>query len=137
MSCVATPPSRRGFATPTIGVSRSARSSEENVNPTIGRIVIYTLTEDDSEDINLRRQHFTAFNEKHRTSPGGHEIQFGETGKTGHMAHVGTIVFPGDEYPAMITRVYSDGGINLKVELDGTDNFWVPDACNWSWPERI
>jgi hypothetical protein len=107
------------------------------MNPTIGRIVIYTVTEEEAVKINLRRQHFRVFTEKHRTSPEGHEVQFGETGKTGHMAHVGTLVYPGDEYPAMITRVWDDGEVNLKVELDGTDNFWVMDAKNWSWPERV
>jgi hypothetical protein len=105
--------------------------------PTIGRIVIYTVTEEDAVKINTRRRHFVAFNENHRTTGLGHFVQEGQPGKTGHMAHVGSTVYPGDEYPAMITRVWDDGEVNLKVELDGTDNFWVSYAKNWSWPERV
>ena len=41
------------------------------------------------------------------------------------QAHVGNIVRSGDHAPAMVVRVWTEGTVNLKVMLDGSDEYWV------------
>jgi hypothetical protein len=79
--------------------------------PTIGRIVIYTLSTDDAVKINKRRD--DAVLSRH---------------SNGVMVHVGNEVMEGNEYPAIVVEVWGDrpdSPINLKVELDGSDAFWA------------
>lgn len=46
-----------------------------------------------------------------------------------------------DLLPAIITAVWSDDCVNLKVICDGTQNMWITsaqkgtDENNWHWPE--
>ena len=46
-----------------------------------------------------------------------------------------------EDAPAVITAVWGDERVNLKVLLDGEENLWVTSAClgtgkrEWSWPE--
>ena len=87
--------------------------------PTIGRIVIYTLTSMDAEAINRRREHAAAHMAEHRAN------------STGVMVHVGNEVYQGQEFPMIITRVWGpDAGsaVNGTVLLDGSDTFWVCSA---------
>lgn len=103
--------------------------------PTIGRIVLYTLSEQDAAYITARRN-------------------------IGLPAGVSTIgsgnsVSAGDIYPATIVRVWDiDGAVpscNLQVHLDGPDNFWALSRfqfgsqkelvnpqreSTWDWPAR-
>jgi hypothetical protein len=60
----------------------------------------------------------------------------------GAQAHIGNDVNPGDILPAMVLRVLGESGCsNLKVQLDGADEFWATsisyDAAKtpgtWHW----
>ena len=67
--------------------------------PTIGRIVIYKLSETDVSRIQAKRLGF-AYND----------------------------VRVGDEYPAIIVRTWGGtptSAVNLKVMLDGEDSYWA------------
>lgn len=71
--------------------------------PSQGRTVQYTLSEQDADQINFRRDDMDAPN-------------------------MGNRVSAGDTYPLVITRVWSQvegGAINGQVLLDGNDIHWV------------
>jgi hypothetical protein len=104
--------------------------------PTIGGIVIYTLSESDEYQINRRRQDATE--------------QEAGLAKTGYIVHVGNKVQRGQSYPAIVVRAWNDDGVNLQVFLDGNDVFWAtsklkcgtdeypPGTENrWHWPIRV
>lgn len=97
------------------------------IPPTIGRIVIYKLSREDSNAINRRRGHAAEHMNNHRMN------------QTGVMVHVGNTTSMGEEYPATIVRVWDDGKINLKVHLDGSDDYWATSReCGdgdgqWHW----
>lgn len=83
------------------------------MDPTIGRIVHYTLSQIDANLIHSRR-----------TSRG--------------VAY--NTVNAGDVYPALIVRTFGGHAVNLQVMLDGEDTYW---ACSrmlgdgpgtWAWP---
>jgi hypothetical protein len=98
--------------------------------PSIGRIVRYTLSEQDAARINRPRQEFHS------------NARFQGTGFVGH---VGNHVREGEVYPAMIVRVFDPRSTtaNLKVLLDGNDEFWATSRqlgdgpSFWAWPERV
>lgn len=98
------------------------------MQPSIGRIVHYQLTEHDAEAINRRRKDFS-------------ESRSGDQ-KTGFISHVGNDAAAGDVLPAVIVRVWGTA-CNLQVLLDGTDTYWATsrnegaDKGQWSWPERV
>ena len=107
----------------------------------LGRIVRYQLSEDDAQEINSRRHDFLAYQREAKPplSPGGH-------GRTGHIGHWGSAVKPGDEFAAMIVKVWAnhpDGLVNLQVYLDGNDVYWATSSAEgyaqgqWRWPDRI
>lgn len=111
------------------------------MQPTIGRIVHYTLTDQDASAINKRRADFEAF----RRSLAG-PAEPGMPGATGHMAHVGNHAAEGDVCPAMVVRLFehaAPGCANLQVHLDGTDTYWATSRYegdqpgHWAWPPRI
>lgn len=86
--------------------------------PTIGRIVHYTLTEEDADTINTSRRTSTA---------------------------KGNQVDAGDVYPLVITRVWGDqpdSAVNGQVLLDGNDVLWVTSTSvgagprHFAWPVR-
>lgn len=84
--------------------------------PTPGRIVEYTLTEQDADQINRRRKDAQA------------NIAAGTVGNTGFSLHVGNSVSAGDTYPLVITRVWGStegSAVNGQVLLDGNDTLWV------------
>jgi hypothetical protein len=113
------------------------------MKPTIGRIVIYTLTDYDALAINQRRSDFDSYRAKHAESA----IQGGDHGRTGHVGHVGNRVAEGDEYPAMVVRDWSAelGTVNLKVQLDGDDTYWATSRTHdehgkpgfWHWQPDV
>jgi hypothetical protein len=108
------------------------------VQPTIGRIVHYTLTAADADAINTRRTDFEA----HKQTLGG-KPQPGHRGATGHVAHIGNHAAAGDVYAAMIVRTFGGPAANLQVHLDGTDTHWATSRTegdgegHWVWPPRI
>jgi hypothetical protein len=76
------------------------------MKPTVGRIVLYTLTEQDAIEINQRRRDANAFR-RSLTFP----IESGEPGRSGHIEHVGNAASPGDIYP----RSSSATGMRLRA----------------------
>lgn len=105
-----------------------------NMKPSIGRIVIYTLSEDDAEKINRRR--IT-----------GHDLHKAlDTGKwhPGAQAHFGNPVVCGDEFPMIIVGVDPGGDfVNGQVMLDGNDTYWATSVHfgtgqrQWKWPQLV
>jgi hypothetical protein len=89
------------------------------LKPSIGRIVHYTLSQLDADEINRRRT----------DSPqaGNHALE-------------------GDVCPAVIVRIFGatpESAVNLQVLLDGNDQFWATSRTlgegpfHWAWPERV
>lgn len=106
------------------------------MKPSIGRIVHYTVSQQDADEINRRRADFSA----HVKSGGLRD------GGTGYVAHVGNHVEEGDTYPAVIVRIFGEtpeSAVNLQVFLDGNDTFWATSRTlgegvfHWTWPERV
>lgn len=84
--------------------------------PSLGRIVEYTLSEQDVQAIEARRQDARAALDWHREH------------KTGAVVHTGNPTTVGDTYPLVITRVWGDtaeSSVNGQVLLDGNDTLWV------------
>lgn len=94
--------------------------------PTIGRTVLYTLTDDDARKINSARSFEDAI-------PDGVQQHFGNRVKTGDVVSM------------VITRVEGEY-VNGQATLDGSDSFWVVrvrEASNggapggWHWPKLM
>lgn len=90
------------------------------MKPSVGRIVHYTLNQQDADEINRRRTHRVT--------------------RTGNDAR------EGDVYPALIVRIFGEtpeSAVNLQVLLDGSDSFWATSRTlgdgpfHWAWPERV
>ncbi|SHI68744.1 hypothetical protein [Streptomyces sp. 3214.6] len=88
-------------------------------NLTIGRTVIYRLSEDDARQITQDRIHNGVY---------------------------GNAASEGDCYPAVVVRTFPenpDDVCNLKVLLDGPDTFWATSRHEgdtpgtWAWPGRV
>lgn len=77
------------------------------MSPTVGRIVLYKLTAGDAQSIIQQRT----------LNP--------------HLQ--GNVACLGDEYPALVVRVFggSEPGLcNLQVLLDGNDSYWATSRPN-------
>ena len=87
----------------------------------VGSHVLYTLTADDAQAINRRRDDYSAFRRQ-----ASHEV-VGESGRNGHQGHFGNSASEGQQYPAIIVRVFdpSTTTANLQVHLDGNDTYWA------------
>jgi hypothetical protein len=105
---------------------------------TIGRIVQYTLSEEDAAQINRRRISVQEIREG---------IDSG-TWVEGAQAHVGEPVAAGRTFPAIVVREWAPQWpemVNLQVFLDGTDVYWAtsrlqterPQLGCWNWPEQV
>jgi hypothetical protein len=87
------------------------------MNPTLGRIVLYTLNEQDAAMI--RNQRIAA---------------------NGGM--LGNRVETGQVYPAIVVRTFGGSAANLQVLLDGPDTYWATSRAEgdgegrWAWPPR-
>lgn len=104
------------------------------MKPSIGRIVHYSLTTQDKEEI-----------ERHRVHGKGH----GDAWPKGAQAHVGNPVSVGEHVPMIVCVVWPNehgpnfDGVNGQVFLDGNDSLWVTSAKEgtepgtWHWPERV
>lgn len=50
---------------------------------------------------------------------------------------------PGQEYPAVVVRVWSGDLVNLQVHYDGDGCYWATsrnegqEQGRWHWPERV
>lgn len=107
------------------------------MNPTIGRIVHYTLGQSDAEQINRRRTSEHAIRE---------DIEDG-TWPKGAQAHIGNEARVGQVLPAIVVAVWSPRCVNLQLFLDGNDTLWLtsrevsdsgePQDFRWHWPEQV
>lgn len=96
--------------------------------PGIGRIVHYTLSEQDASAVNRRRGDANRNMTEHVECP------------TGCQLHQGNEVREGDVYPLVITRVWGTdptSSVNGQVLLDGTDNLWVTSVSVGEGPRRF
>lgn len=102
--------------------------------PSLGRIVLYTLTDHDADQINRRRSDAREHLAEHQKTANGVQI------------HVGNGVAAGDEYPLVITRVWGSSpgaAVNGQLLLDGNDTLWVTSTTEgegprmWRWPPRV
>lgn len=109
------------------------------MTPTIGRIVIYKLSEQNCSEINRRRTSGPSISERIKVL----------AWPVGAQAHIGNSAFSGQELPMVVCRVWPDefgagvDGINGQVFLDGNDTLWITSAREgtevgqWHWPERV
>ena len=96
------------------------------MQPTIGRIVNYTLSQDDANEINRKR---SGRGLRERVKPEA----------------LGNFAEAGQAFPAIVVRVWPSPGktqCNLQVLLDGADGAWVTSRIEgtergtWAWPPR-
>jgi hypothetical protein len=105
---------------------------------TIGRTVLYVLSDEDAKQINRRRTDSGSISDRIKL----------EKWPLGAQAHIGNPVGAGDIRPAVAVRVFGEGDkppVNLQVLLDGNDVYWATsraeDAAKtqgtWHWPDRV
>ena len=103
------------------------------MTPTIGSIVIYTLTPTDAQQVDDRR--------KHQVSIGGTVPRAGDS-----LRSTGNTPRAGDTCPAVVVRVFPGADVvNLQVLLDGDDTLWrtsvheglSTEQGTWRWPDRV
>ncbi len=91
------------------------------MKPTIGRTVIYKLSAENVQQIDVQRARSGAY---------------------------AIFVSEGQEFPLVIVRVWpyefgDQPGVNGQVILDGPDTLWVTsvgegtEPGQWHWPERV
>jgi hypothetical protein len=97
---------------------------------TVGRTVLYTLSQADAENINRRRGANTG----------------ADNWPQGAVAHVGNYAYAGDVVPLTVVRVWQADMVNGQATLDGNDSLWVTSAHKaageseqgcWHWPPRV
>lgn len=94
------------------------------MQPTLGRIVHYTLTQDDANTINRRRSGRAT-----RERVDVHTLgNFAEAGQT---------------FPGVVVRASGGTTVNLQLMLDGADGLWLTSRTEgtkpgtWAWPPRV
>jgi len=100
--------------------------------PTLGRIVIYRLKQEDADAINRRR------------NPDQGAPAVSENWPPGAQRHMGNMAHRGDEFPALIVRLWGlteGAAVQLQVFLDGNDVFWATSVVegeeNGMWRSPI
>jgi hypothetical protein len=97
---------------------------------TVGSIVLYTLHEQDAEQINRRRTDGRSIADRIAV----------EKWPLGAQAHIGNQVKAGEQFPMLVTKIWSPGYVNGQVFLDGNDCFWATSVQegtqghSWSRP---
>lgn len=106
--------------------------------PTVGRIVLYTLTDQDATEINRRRTDGQKIRERMQVDP--------PQWPSGAQAHIGNDVHAGDVFPMVICRRWGatpESAVNGQVLLDGNGAYWATSRVNgdnlgnWQWPPRV
>ena len=94
----------------------------------IGRCVHYSLTSEEADKMNQRREDTRVNGDRMRRE------------RPGFQAHVGNRLYAGDIVAMTVTKVLTDSGVNGQAVLDGNDSLWVLAANEggghgcWSWP---
>jgi hypothetical protein len=90
-----------------------------------GRIVQFTVTEQQAKQINAQRT------------------------LAGHATKTGNVAREGDSFPMIVVRVWPHESVNGQLFLDGNDTYWVCSSNHedpalpsgqygkWRWPERV
>lgn len=105
--------------------------------PSLGRIVIFKLSEQNAAEINRRRTTGYSIGERIKINSNSNTIW-----PLGAQAHIGNEVSAGDEFPMAVVRVWSDTCVNGQVLLDGNDTYWATSVSHgehngmWQWPVR-
>jgi hypothetical protein len=100
---------------------------------TIGRIVLYTLTDKDATEMNRRRTNGKDIADRIATT----------AWPIGAQAHIGSAVTVGQVFPMLVTRIVSQGIANGQVFLDSNDVLWAigvqegEGPGKWQWPPRV
>lgn len=91
------------------------------MQPTIGRIVHYKLSEGDCERI----------------------VKLANRPHADGSSPMTNSARPGDVFPAVIVRVWEGSCVNARVLLDGELDLWVTSRSEgehdgfWQWPPRV
>ncbi len=85
------------------------------ITPTVGRVVLYSLSEQDVGEISRRRTTGHSIAERIREA----------AWPIGAQAHIGNDVRVGDVFPGIVVRTWGGDCINIQVLLDGNDVLWV------------
>jgi hypothetical protein len=102
---------------------------------TIGRIVHYTLTDQDAVEINRRRTTGMKIAERIKLN-----TETSSAWPLGAQAHIGNEAKAGAVVPMIVVAVWSPTTINGQAFLDGNDTLWVTSATygemqhQWKWP---
>jgi hypothetical protein len=108
---------------------------------TVADWVIYILDDTDAAKINAWRANFQRSNTLHADHK--HPHQPGAPGATGHIAHTGPSVHPGDELPALVMHINEEQRLSLKVMLIGSDTHQVDGVAEghvpgtWHFKARV
>ncbi|ARC55993.1 hypothetical protein AS850_02755 [Frondihabitans sp. 762G35] len=107
-----------------------------NQIPTPGRIVLYTLSDDDAKNVNRRRDDYTsAVHNPAKETPAN----------DGRQNHVGNKAEAGQVVPMIIVRAWGStpsSSVNGQALLDGNDTLWVTSVSegegprHFQWPSR-
>lgn len=105
---------------------------------TIGRTVIFKLSEQHAAEINRRRTTGYSIGERIKLNCNSQTLW-----PLGAQAHIGNEVHAGDEFPMTVVRVWSDYCVNGQVFLDGNDTYWATSVSHgehngmWQWPPMV
>lgn len=101
------------------------RTKSQEIPVTVGRLVLYKLSEADAEAINKR---YADYNQA--------EVP---AWPMGAQAHVGNQAQAGDLLPTLVVKIWEGQMINGQVFLDGNDTLWKTsveqgsEAGQWDW----
>ena len=91
-----------------------------------GRIVYFVFDEQSASEVNQRRTTVASIAERITQQVVTLEQSTVPQWPLGAQAHIGNEVRAGDICPAMVLKVWGESGCsNLKVMLDGSDDFWA------------
>lgn len=91
---------------------------------TVGRLVLYRLSEQDVEAIKRRRTNAKSISDRLE----------GGSWPEGAQAHIGNDPQVGDLLPTIVVKVWENNMFNGQVFLDGNDTLWVTSVVQGSEP---
>lgn len=113
--------------------------------PSLGRILLYSVTAEQSAQVNRRRTDGKAIAARMKlmvaSDTGEDEVIHGWP--AGAQAHIGEPLEPGELVPLIVTKVFEGGTVNGQAFLEGNDVLWViavnegTGPGTWQWPPRV